>query len=136
MQTTDQPQSPGARPWTPDELEQIRGSDEVHVSSRRDDGSCTSGQTIWAVVVATRVFIRSTDGPEKPWFRAARSRGVGRFRYAGHEVSVAFRDAPDVDENAIEQTYRNKYRDSWQRSINRAGSSRATLELVPIVLRV
>lgn len=91
------------------------------------------GQTIWAVVVGSRVFVRSTDGPDKPWFRAARAHGAGRFRYSGGEVLVAFRDAPDIDQNVIEQTYRNKYRDSWQRSVDRAGSSRATLELIPLV---
>lgn len=102
MQTTNQTQSPGERPWTSDELEQIRSTGEVHVSSRRDDGSYTSGQTIWAVVVGSRVFIRSTDGPDKPWFRAARAHGAGRFRYSGGEALVAFRDAPDADENVIE----------------------------------
>ena len=133
MQTTNQMQSPGKRPWTPDELKQIQSTGEVHVSSRRDDGSYTRGQTIWAVVVGSRVFVRSTDGPDKPWFRAARAHGAGRFRYSGGEVLVAFRDAPDIDQNVIEQTYRNKYRDSWQRSVDRAGSSRATLELIPLV---
>lgn len=133
MTTTHQTQSPNERPWTADELDQIQSTGEVHVSSRRDDGSYTRGQTIWAVVVGARVFVRSTDGPDKPWFRAARAHGAGRFRYSGGEVLVAFHDTSDINENVIEQTYRAKYHGSPQRSINRAGSSRATLELVPIV---
>lgn len=132
MQTVKPTQSPDERPWAADELTQIRQSGEVQVSSRRRDGSYTAGQTIWAVVVGTRVFVRSTDGPDKPWFRAAKTRGAGRLRFSGREVPVAFRDPAHTDENDIEQTYRAKYRNSWQRSIDRAGSSRATLELVPI----
>ncbi|MBP9502931.1 MAG: DUF2255 family protein [Candidatus Promineofilum sp.] len=135
MPATNQTKLPGERPWTADELEQIQSTGEVHVSSRRDDGSYTRGQTIWAVVVGASVFVRSTDGPDKPWFRAARAHGASRFRYSGGEVAVAFHDAPDIDENVIEQAYRAKYHGSRQRSIDRAGSSRATLELVPVFAR-
>ncbi len=37
MPATNQTQSPGERPWTAAELEHIRSTGEVHVSSRRDD---------------------------------------------------------------------------------------------------
>ncbi len=62
------------------ELAAISDTEEVHVSSRRADGTMSPGQTIWAVVVDGSVFIRSTDGPDKPWFRAAKNRGVGRLQ--------------------------------------------------------
>ncbi len=57
------------RTWTPDELRLIRDTDEVRVSSRRADGTFTRGNTIWAVVVGDSAFVRSTDGPQKLWFR-------------------------------------------------------------------
>ena len=52
--------------WTPAELAAISQAEEVHVSSRRRDGTLSDGRTIWTVVVDGSVFIRSTDGPDKP----------------------------------------------------------------------
>lgn len=132
MHTSEASPLPGQRPWTPDELDRIRRTGEVHISSRRRDGSYTAGRTIWVVAVGARVFVRSTDGPDKPWFQAAKARGVGRLRCAGRELPVSISQPRGIDENLIEQTYRAKYRSSWQGSVNRAGSSRATLELIPL----
>jgi hypothetical protein len=118
--------------WTPTALELIRRTREVHVSSRRADGGFTRGQTIWAVAVGDSVFIRSTDGPGKPWFTAAKARGYGRLRASGSEFEVRFRDVSDRVQEAIEAEYRRKYRTSPAYNVNRAAGSRATLRLIPL----
>jgi hypothetical protein len=118
--------------WTPTVLELIGGTREVHVSSRRADGSFSRGQTIWAVAVGDSVFIRSTDGPDKPWFVAAKVRQFGRLRASGSEFEVRFCDGSDRDQDAIDAEYRRKYRTSPAYNVDRAAGSRATLRLVPL----
>jgi hypothetical protein len=118
--------------WSPTALELIRHAREVHVSSRRADGGLTRGQTIWAVTVGDSVFIRSTDGPRKPWFKAAKARQFGRLRAAGSEFEVRFCDGSACDQDAIEAEYRRKYHTSPPYNVNRAAGSRATLRLVPL----
>lgn len=117
--------------WSADDLSVIAHTGEVHVASQREDGTFTQGQIIWIVVADGGVFIRSTDGPVKPWFRAAQTRGLGRLQAAGHTWDVRFIADPDADESAIEDAYRSKYQSSPQRNVNRAGGSRSTLRLVP-----
>ena len=78
------------RDWTAAELAAISAIEEVHVSSRRGDHTLSSGRTIWAVVVEGAVFIRSTDGPDKPWFRAAKNRGAGRLHAGATGFDVTF----------------------------------------------
>jgi hypothetical protein len=118
--------------WTPAELAAISDVEEVHVSSRPADRSLSPGQTIWAVVVDGAVFIRSTDGPEKPWFRAAKNRGVGQFQAGKAVFDVTFHDAADLDQDLIEAEYRRKYRHRPAYNVNRAAGSTATLRLLPV----
>lgn len=120
------------RTWTPEELQLIRDTDEVRVSSRRADGTITHGNTIWAVAVGSSAFVRSTDGPQKLWFRNARARGNGYLHLAGEQISVRFADAAAADQDEIEAAYRTKYRQRPAYNVNRAAGSRATLELVPV----
>jgi hypothetical protein len=117
--------------WTTAELTAIAEVGEVHVSSRRPDGSLSRGQTIWAVVVDGSVFIRSTDGPDKPWFRAAKNRGVGCFQAGDLILDVTFDDVSDLDQGPIEAEYRRKYHRSPAYNVNRAAGSSATLRLLP-----
>ena len=79
--------------WTAAELAAISATEEVHVSSLRGDGTLSEGRTIWTVVVDGAVFIRSTDGPDKPWFRAAKNRGAGRLRVGDASFDVTFHHA-------------------------------------------
>ena len=76
------------------------------------------------------VFIRSTDGPDKPWFRAARNRGAGRLKVGDASFAVTFHPADELDQSSIETEYRRKYRHRPAYNINRAAGSRATLRLL------
>jgi hypothetical protein len=117
--------------WTAAELAAISETEEVHVSSRRLDGTMSDGRTIWTVVVDGSVFIRSADGPDKPWFRAARNRGAGRLQVGDASFAVTFHPADELDQSSIEAEYRRKYRHRPAYNINRAAGSRATLRLLP-----
>ena len=117
--------------WTAAELAAISQTEEVHVSSRRRDGTMSDGRTIWAVVVDGSVFIRSTDGPDKPWFRAAKNRGVGRLQVGNASFDVTFHHAAELDQSPIDAEYRRKYRHRPAYNINRAARSTATLQLLP-----
>lgn len=118
--------------WTPEQLDTIARTQEVHVRTRRPDGTYTRGQIIWAVVVNGDVFIRSTDGPEKPWYRSAHARGVGQLRAGGQTFDVSFTDATAQERTPIDTEYRRKYRKSPLYNINRAAGSTATLRLLPL----
>ena len=118
-------------PWTANELAAITNTEEVHVRSRRHDGSMSPGQTIWAVVVDGEVFIRSTDGPDKPWFRAAQTRGSGQLRVGDSVLTVTFEDAGTVPQAPIDAAYRRKYLHRPAYNVNRAAGSTATLRIMP-----
>jgi hypothetical protein len=122
--------------WTPEELVTIADTQEVHVCSVRPDGSRSSGMTIWAVSVGgavfIRSFIRSTDGPHKPWFRAAKNRGRGELVAGSSTYCVRFVDASDADRVPIDAEYRRKYRRSPAYNVGRAAGSMATLQLIPV----
>ena len=117
--------------WTAAELAAISQTEEVHVSSRRRDGTMSDGRTIWTVVVDAAVFIRSTDGPDKPWFRAAKNRGAGRLRVGNASFDVTFHHPTGLDQSAIDAEYRRKYRHRPTYNIDRAARSTATLQLLP-----
>jgi hypothetical protein len=117
--------------WTTAALERLAGIEIVDVSSTRADGSFSPWRTIWVVVVGDKVFVRSTDGPDKDWFRNARRRRTGRLRAAGQVHPVHFTDADDQLAAQITQAYRHKYRSSPTFNLNRAASSVSTLRLEP-----
>jgi hypothetical protein len=88
--------------------------------------------TIWAVSAGGAVFIRSTDGPHKPWFRAAKNRGRGELVAGSSTYRVRFVDASDADRVPIDAEYRRKYRRSPAYNVGRAAGSMATLQLYPV----
>jgi hypothetical protein len=117
--------------WTTSALDLLAGIDVVEVSSTRADGAPSPWRPIWIVVVGDDVFVRSTDGPEKAWFRNARLRRIGRIRAAGRVHPVHFADADDQLAAQITDAYRHKYRSRPARNLNRAASSGSTLQLKP-----
>ncbi|MCU1477889.1 MAG: hypothetical protein JWQ64_2582 [Subtercola sp.] len=95
--------------WTTEQLAQIGTADEVHVTSRRADGTLRPFVTIWGVRVGDWVYIRSAHGADNPWYRRAVASGTGRIRVPGLEVDVEFEAAdPDVHEE-IDAAYHAKY---------------------------
>ncbi|QTX06013.1 DUF2255 family protein [Agromyces archimandritae] len=95
--------------WTADELERIGDAEELQVSSRRRDGSLRPFVTIWVVVVAGAVYIRSAYGPDNGWYRRAKAAGTGRIRAGGVERDVTFTPGDPAENEAVDGAYRDKY---------------------------
>lgn len=93
--------------WTPAELSTIDTTDELHLASRRADGSLRPFVTMWAVRLDDVVVVRSAR-QVKPWFERALASGTGRVRIGGMEKDVAF-EATDRHGPALDAAYHRKY---------------------------
>lgn len=117
--------------WSADELDLLARTGEVAISSRRADGSDSPWWPIWIVRVDDDVFVRSTDGPDKVWFRNAIRRGRGRIRAGDVVMEAEFVDHRDAPQGAITAAYRTKYRTSSPWSLDRASTSTSTIRVLP-----
>lgn len=117
--------------WTPQRLQLLHGTDVLQVASNRDDGSVSPWWPIWVVVVDGDVFLRSTDGLDKVWFRNALRRGSGRIRSGAAVFDVNFEDHRDHPQQAISEAYLTKYRASSPWSLQRASTSTSTIKVLP-----
>ncbi len=95
--------------WTDSELDQVGQAEELHLASRRADGTLRPYVTMWVVRAGDDLFVRSAYGPDNPWYRRALAAGSGRIRAGGVEHDVAFTSAGDADHAAIDAAYHAKY---------------------------
>lgn len=95
--------------WTDDQLRRLGEATEVQLASRRADGSLRPYVTMWDVGVGDDLYVRSAGGPDRPWYRHALASGTGRIRADGVEVDVAFAEASDDAQTAIDDAYHRKY---------------------------
>jgi hypothetical protein len=95
--------------WTEEELGPIGEAQELQLTSERPDGTFRPYVTIWVVRVDDQLYVRSAYGAGNPWFRRAKTSGVGRIRATGLERDVKFAEpAPDVHPD-IDAAYHAKY---------------------------
>lgn len=95
--------------WTQDELDKIGAAEELHLASRRADGTLRRPVTMWVVRHGEDVYVRSVKGQSGPWFRGTQDRHEGHVRAGGVEKDVRFADASDAVNEAVEAAYRAKY---------------------------
>lgn len=81
--------------WNSDRLDRVGDATELHLASRRDDGSLRRYVTMWVVRAGNDLYVRSAHGPDNPWYRRAIARGRGRIRAVGIEADVSFERADD-----------------------------------------
>lgn len=120
--------------WTAQALQALASTEEVHLATRRRDGTLRSPRIIWVVTSGQRVFIRSTNGPSAAWFQAATATGTGQLRARGTTYDVTF--APvhaKGDLAAADAGYRTKYGHyaSIVDHLEEPGPRAATLEIHP-----
>jgi hypothetical protein len=96
--------------WTNDELTKIAAADELQIASLRHDGTLRDRTTIWVVRLGDDLYVRSVNGRTGGWFRRTQMRREGRIRAGGVEKDVTFADADSDFEDAIDNSYRTKYR--------------------------
>lgn len=120
--------------WTSEELQRIGGSREVQVSSDRADGTSRPFVTIWIVEVGGELYVRSAYGTDNPWYRRAKSSGVGRIRAGRFERKVTFAEAGSHFNAAIDAAYHAKYDRYGPRIVGTVVGEQAaagTLRLLP-----
>ena len=121
--------------WSSQALRTLASAEEVHLATRRANGTLRSPRIIWVVTDGQRVFIRSTNGPGAAWYRAATATRAGRLTAAGaaHDVTFTLVDDDDADLAAADAGYRAKYGRyaSIVDHLEEPGPRSATLEVHP-----
>ncbi len=99
--------------WTSDELDKIGAAEELRIAPLRRDGTQRNPVTIWVVRLGDDLYVRSVNGRNAAWFRAAQVRHAGRIWAGGVEKDVTFVEEADPGINdQIDAAYRTKYRRS------------------------
>jgi hypothetical protein len=116
--------------WTSDELDRIGAADELEVTPLR----LRSPVAIWVVRDGDDLYVRSWRGRSGSWFRAARAQGEGHISAGGVDKDVAFVDADDDVNDAVDAAYRAKYQrygDTYVAPMVGPDARGTTLKLVP-----
>jgi hypothetical protein len=120
--------------WTIAQATAIAAPIEVQVVTRGRDGRLRRPRTIWIVRDGDRVFVRSTNGRDADWFRAATATGTGQIIAGGQTYEVAFVEVTDSRNlAAVDTGYRTKYRHyaSIVDHLEQEGPRSATLQVTP-----
>jgi hypothetical protein len=96
--------------WTSDELAKIGNAEELEIAVRRRDDSLRKPVTIWVVRHGDDLYVRSWRGPTGRWFRSAQQTHEGHIRAGGVDMDVAFEDAANTVNDAVDVAYHTKYR--------------------------
>ncbi len=92
---------------------------------------------VWAVVVETRVFVRSWSLKPQGWYRASLEQPRGAVNIEGREIAVrTVRTRSERLKIAVDRAYLEKYSTpgsiKYAKDLGRAKSRATTTELVPI----
>ena len=92
---------------------------------------------IWAVVVDSRVFVRSWSLKPRSWYRTLLEEPRGAVQVAGREIPVrAVRTRSERLKDAVDRAYLEKYNTpgsvKYAKDLGRAKSRATTTELVPL----
>ncbi|MEE4023655.1 DUF2255 family protein [Gordonia sp. PKS22-38] len=97
--------------WSPEQLDQLSGAEELHISSHRRDGSLRRWTPIWVVRVDDDLYVRSAYGDQGAWYRYAMA-GTARVRSGDLEMDATLERVADDSTNArVAEAYRAKYHD-------------------------
>lgn len=97
--------------WSKDELERIAGTDDLHISPFREDGTTYGTPTwIWSVAVGDALYVRAYNGQDSRWYKAAVRQKAGRITAAGMTKEVTFEPVEGPINDRIDDAYRTKYR--------------------------
>jgi hypothetical protein len=121
--------------WTSGEIAKIGTAEELHLASRRDDGSLHRPVTMWVVRDGDNLYVRSMHGRAGAWFRGTQTRHEGHIRAGGIDKDVTFVvDTDPTINDRIDAAYRTKYHRYGPNIIGgvvNPDSRAATIKLVP-----
>jgi hypothetical protein len=122
-------------PWTDEELDRIGDATELQLTSVGENGRLGRYVTMWVVRVGDHLYVRSAGGPDRPWYRRAKTSRAGRIRAGGVERDVTFAQAAADAHTDIDAAYHTKY-DRYGPSIVNSVvgpvAHQVTVRLVPI----
>ena len=96
--------------WLKNDLGKIAGTDDLHISPLREDGTTYGTPTwIWSVVVDGALYVRAYNGKESRWYKAALRQKAGRITAAGMTKDVTFEPVGGQINDRIDDAYRTKY---------------------------
>jgi len=123
--------------WTPDQLDRIGGADELHVQSRRGDGTLNGPRIVWVVRDGDELYVRSVNGRDSAWFRGVQHRHAGHIRAGGVESDVAFIEPGAADNDTFQDRLDAAYQAKYSYSppavarITSPAARAATLKITP-----
>ena len=100
--------------FDPETLRLLDETQEVHIETRRDEGSPVHRTIVWVVVVDGDAFVRSVRGPKGRWYREISGNAAGALHAGDRRIPV--RAAPAADgptTEAVCDAYRCKYGLPW-----------------------
>jgi hypothetical protein len=120
-------------PWPADELRKIAEADDLHVSPLREDHVTYGTPTwIWSVLVDDALYARAYNGKDSRWYQAALRQKAGHIRAAGFTRNVVFEPVKGAVNDAIDESYRAKYRDSpYLNDMISPRARAATVRIIP-----
>lgn len=120
--------------WTSAELDKIEKTEEMTLSSLRQDGTLRNPVIMWVVRVDEHVYVRAYKGRTSPWFRGVQTRLQGHIRAGGVERDVVFVEESDPEVNRrVDAAYLAKYAryPQYVAPMVEPAAKSATLKLVP-----
>ncbi|MFG2440526.1 DUF2255 family protein [Streptomyces sp. NPDC048508] len=120
--------------WTSDQLTTVERTGELHIQPQSADGRLRTPTTIWAVRDGDDWFVRSYNGPDGAWWRAAKSGGSGHIRCGAVERDVTSTHVTDPALNdLIDRAYRTKdaAASAYVPAMTADGARATTLKLTP-----
>src|SRR5881296_1211302 len=119
--------------WPKDELRKIAETDDLHISPFREDGVTYGTPTwIWSVAAGDALYVRGYNGQHSRWYQAAVRQKAGRIIAAGMTKEVTFEAVCGPVNDAVDDAYRTKYRDSpYLGPMISARARSATVKVMP-----
>jgi hypothetical protein len=119
--------------WLTEELEKIAKADDLHIAPFRDDAKTYGTPTwIWSVAVRDALYVRAYNGIKSRWHQAALKQKAGRIIAAGMTKEVSFEPVDGKINEAVDDAYRAKYRESpYLKPMIALGATAATVKIMP-----
>ncbi len=119
----------------PDTLRLLDESPEVHIETRRDEGSPVHRTIVWVIVVSGEVFVRSVRGPKGRWHQEISGNQAGALHVGELRIPIHAARATDTPTTqAVSDAFRSKYEQDWPgptAAIMRSDALPTTLRLSP-----
>ena len=120
--------------WSAEQLDLVSRSCELHISSRRSDGSFRPSVPIWVVSFDDEVYVRTWYRRTTGWFGRVIDLPQAHIRVPGLEADVIITDvgggAPGIRAR-VDDAYRAKYGASGHQSMVTDDAAATTLRLDP-----